>query len=101
MARKRRKIIKLTRKLPKVYQCPGCGTQSVRITRDPLKAEDQPKHIPGQAIRKLFDINIHCGNCNIGNDYPASFKESIDIYNSFVDWFMKDPNQVTESSEEQ
>ena len=89
MARKRTKIMKLSRKLPKVYSCPSCGTISVRITRVLLKAEDQPKHIPGNAIRKLFDINIHCGNCYVNNDYPASFKEPIDIYNNFVDWFMK------------
>jgi len=93
MARKRRKIIKITRKLPKVYQCPSCGTVSVRITRQPLKAEDQPEHIPGQRIRKMFDINIHCGNCNINNDYPSSYKEPIDVYNDFVDWFMKGGQQ--------
>ena len=87
MGRKRKKIIRVTRKLPKVNNCPNCGRVSMRINRTPIK-EDKSTFQPGVARRTLYDVQVLCGDCNITKDYESR-KEPIDLYNDFVDWFMK------------
>ena len=87
MGRKRKKIIRVTRKLPKVYNCPACGRVSMRINRTPIK-EDSSTFQPGVARRTLYSVEVLCGVCKISKDYESR-KEPIDLYNDFVDWFMK------------
>ena len=87
MGRKRKKIIRVTRKLPKVYNCPNCGKASMRINRKPIK-EEQLIIQPGMPKRTMYDVKVLCGDCNISKDYESR-KEPIDLYNDFVDWFMK------------
>lgn len=87
MGRKRKKIIRVTRKLPKVYNCPNCGRVSMRINRTPIK-EDKSTFQPGVARRTLYDVKVLCGDCKITKDYESR-KEPIDLFNDFVDWFMK------------
>tara|TARA_B000000460_G_scaffold206665_1_gene153764 strand:+ start:120 stop:395 length:276 start_codon:yes stop_codon:yes gene_type:complete len=87
MGRKRKKIIRVTRKLPKVFQCPNCGKVAMRINRTPIK-EENPNIQPGSDRRKLYDVQVLCGDCNISKDYESR-KEPIDLFNDFVDWFMK------------
>ena len=87
MGRKRKKIIRVTRKLPKVFQCPNCGKVAMRINRTPIK-EETTNIQPGSDRRKLYDVQVLCGDCNISKDYESR-KEPIDLFNDFVDWFMK------------
>jgi len=39
--------------------------------------------------KKLYDIEVLCGDCKVTKSYQNR-KEPIDIYNDFVDWFMKE-----------
>ena len=43
---------------------------------------------PGSDRRKLYNVQVLCGDCNISKDYESR-KEPIDLFNDFVDWFMK------------
>ena len=87
MGRKRKKIIRVTRKLPKVFPCPNCGKVSMKINRTPIK-EDSSSFQPGMSRRKLYNAEVLCGDCNTTKNYETR-KEPIDIYNDFVDWFAK------------
>lgn len=74
MGRKRRKVIKVTRrKLPKVFSCPQCGMASIRVSINP---EEQSK--------------IVCGSCSLTweKEGVPRKKEAIDLYNEFIDEFM-------------
>jgi transcription elongation factor Elf1 len=72
MGRRKRRIIKTFKKtLPKVYTCPKCGMTAIRVF-----IEDNL-------------IKISCGSCDIRHHYESNKKkESIDIYNEFIDKFM-------------
>jgi transcription elongation factor Elf1 len=70
MGRKRRKVVKVFKKtLPKILSCPVCGNISLVVDR---VSDDIAK--------------IKCGTCKLSYEYPAAkTKESIDVYNEFVD----------------
>ncbi|UCE96847.1 MAG: hypothetical protein JSV51_04475 [Candidatus Bathyarchaeota archaeon] len=71
MGRRRRKAIRIPRKrLPKVFLCPRCGKEAVRVEF----AKDE-----GNAI-------VRCGSCGFSEKFPAkpSYKD-IDIYCKFTD----------------
>ncbi len=81
LGRRRRRVVKtIKRTLPKVFACPQCGMVTVRITSH----EDEISH----------DVIylVACGNvaCGVRRElrYPAK-KEEIDVYNTFVDDFMR------------
>ncbi len=59
----------------------------MRINRTPIKEENSNIQ-PGMPKRTLYDVKVLCGDCNISKDYESR-KEKIDLYNDFVDWFMK------------
>ena len=73
MGRRRKRAIRtVKRTLPSVFSCPRCGNISVRVSND----KDH--------------TNIICGNCSLSKTYEiAHNKEPVDVYNDFVDWFMK------------
>lgn len=87
MTRKRKKIIKITRKLPTVYNCPSCGKVTIRINRTKIK-EENPIVEPGRKRVPLYKVRVLCGDCQLSKDYETR-KEPIDIFNDFVDWFMQ------------
>jgi transcription elongation factor Elf1 len=86
MGRRRRKVIRVNkRSLPKVFSCPKCGVVAVRITSH----EDEASHD--------FITVVACGNANCRSPAAplrrefrsATPKPAIDVYNTFVDEFIK------------
>jgi len=72
LGRRRRRVIRTVKKtLPKFFTCPSCGMPSIRISSG------------------ATSTTVTCGNCGIKHEFNiATKKESIDIYNEFVDKFM-------------
>ena len=72
MGRRRRKVIRTVRRtLPKIFICPRCGVTAVRASS-----------------RDQSGLNISCGSCNLSYS-TSSNTVAIDLYNEFVDKFMK------------
>jgi transcription elongation factor Elf1 len=84
LGRRRKKIIRIPKKqLPKIFLCPKCGKDAIRI--DLLRNENR-------AILK-------CGSCGLKEDLPmkAAYKE-VDIYSNFTDkWYAQ--GQTTTSGQ--
>lgn len=56
------------RQLPKIFLCPHCGTNSVRVAR-----EEQ-------------SVRVTCGSCGIAWELTGGrIPEPVDVYNQFVD----------------
>jgi len=70
LGRRRRRVIRIVkRKLPKVFDCPQCGENSVRVSL----------YKPGHAV-------VQCGSCGLKDEFDvASSLEEIDVYCKFID----------------
>jgi transcription elongation factor Elf1 len=70
MGRRKRRVIRIVRrKLPKVFNCPRCGINAIRVT-----------------FPELNSAKVVCGSCHISHIYNLEKrKEVIDIYNMFID----------------
>jgi transcription elongation factor Elf1 len=81
LGRRRRKVLRVNRRsLPKVFSCPHCGVVAVRITSH----EDEASHD--------FITVVACGNasCKLRREFRfPTEKPDIDVYNTFVDDFVK------------
>jgi transcription elongation factor Elf1 len=64
--------------LPKVFSCPRCGMVAIRITSQ--VDETSQDNI----------VVVACGNCGVRREFRfATEKAPIDVYNLFVDDFVK------------
>jgi len=74
MGRRRRRVVKVVKRtLPKVFNCPNCGMVSVRVS---IKNGENP--------------SVVCGSCGLEWRNSSKAKmEPIDVYNMFVDQFMR------------
>lgn len=74
MGRRKRRMVRTIKKtLPKVFGCPRCGMIAVRVVQGDSDT-----------------VRIACGSCNLSLQYDLTVKkEPVDVYNEFVDRFMR------------
>jgi transcription elongation factor Elf1 len=81
MGRRRRKVLRVNRRsLPKVFACPRCGVVAIRITSQKDEASQD------------YITVVACGNnnCKVRREFRfTTEKPDIDVYNTFVDDFVK------------
>ena len=75
MGRRRKRVVKVPRKaLPKVYSCPKCGEESVRVV----------------ISRDSHNASVVCGNekCGLSAEVVVSnVEQAVDAYCKFTDMY--------------
>ncbi len=75
MGRKRRKELKIVRKkIPTIFNCPKCGSNSVSV----------------QVDRNSNNSFVKCGSCGLSGSFELKpIMKAVDAYNMFVDSFFQ------------
>lgn len=79
--KKRRKVVKVVRRLPKIFQCPACGMIALTVSMDEVETES--------GLSKVAYITCNNPSCCLRAELhglPLIF-EPVDAYSKFVDLY--------------
>mgnify|MGYP001773007181 CR=1 FL=1 len=79
--KKRRKVVKIVRRLPRLFQCPACGLVTLTVDVDEVEAESR--------LAKVARIACNNPSCCLRAELyglPMIF-EPVDAYHRFLDLY--------------